>query len=227
MKKVLLTLALALAALAYCGTAYAEAGGGDRPQRPDGFQKGGMQAPGMMSPFALAPTEEFKMEMKRHSEAAGEIMAELRELAMKLRELVKAEVEKEMERIKAENPDVAPEDLPKPDFKAIAEKVREQHKPEVRAIVAKLVDEDFAHTEKLLAIKKQTRDTVIDDAVEKMGNLGERVREGMQGREGGMRGNRGEGGDRGPKDREEMRNMIREKIKQRIAERMQNRQRAE
>jgi alanyl-tRNA synthetase len=222
MKKVLLTLAIVVAALAYCSAAYAEAGGGDRPQRPEGFERGGKQAPGALDPFALAPSEEYKAEVKRHGEEARKIMEEFRAIGQKMREEVMAEVEKEKERIKAENPDVAPENLPKPDMKAIADKVRAAHKDEVKAIVTKLVDEDIAHSEKLLAIKKQTRETVIDAAAEKMGQMSDRMREGTNGREGGMRGNRGDG-QGNPEGREQMKEKIREKVRERMVEKMRER----
>jgi hypothetical protein len=222
MRNLTLLLMTLILALVWSAPAFAEGqnpGRGDRPDRP------GLDRPmmGGMDPFTIEPSEEMQKELTRYREETVKLMTGLRDLGMKIREEVNAEVEKENARIKAENPDVAEDQLPKPDVEAIARKVRENHKQEITDLATKLVDGNIVHSENMLALKKASRDKVIEKTIERFGEIRRPARPaGENGDRPGMGPRGGEGGERGEREglrkgnRPGLDNEAREKIKERM-----------
>ncbi len=229
MRNLTLLLATLILALVWSAPAFAE---GQEPGRPDRPERPGFDRPmmGGMDPFTIEPSEDIQKELTRYREETAKLMTEMRDLGVKIREEVAAELEKEKARIKAENPEVPEDQLPKPDVEAIAKKVRELHKQDAQALATKLVDGNIVHSENMLALKKANRDKVIEKTMERFGEGRRQMRPGGEGGERPGMGPRGnEGGERGGREgmrngnRPGMNDEVREKIREKIKERMKAR----
>ncbi len=106
-----------------------------------------------IKPYEQEMTSELAEEIKRYKEEIEPILAELRELARKIRE----EIEEELE-----DSDDDPE--------AVARKVRDAYYKEIMALLEKLIDADIKHTENVLKIKKDTKDEVLEKAAANFAN---------------------------------------------------------
>lgn len=199
MKNLLLSLFALVAVMVIALPAYAERP--NKPDRPGGDQDENAPDRGAMAekmremaqadPFLANPSEAIKLELKRHAEVQRSLMQKTGELRKTIMEAIRTELEAERKRIAEENPNA--ENPPKPDLKAIADKVREANKEQIEELCKLLIDENIKHSENMLEIKKKER----DEAIKKMAERFTVPREGMRPGEGRPEGGRGEGDGKG------------------------------